>query len=737
MMYNLLYFLQSDSNSLSTYERGDIVPFERLSSNLYSCLKDRTGSKQQFLQSAKKNFEDCKGAKSIAKVFMEKLPSLACSFLELDDDNWLCVKEGRWNDWQMLLQDMSPLLLVISFLWKDLKDRELDEQGRMRILKQNLLHTVLPNSRNRFLNGLKSENGLNDIHIHYVATMEADRAWLYMLIHIDEFRMKTKTIEEKIFRDDKIKNYADLDRRLNQIRKLAEHLTKIVYHPIDDKLIDFGCILNDVNQEGEVVIMHDHPMLSYLDDSVSDLIAEGFLWYKVFDTINEFVEKDSLASLFHYYLVMIGSLRHFLVMAAKNIGLYDFNETLALPYRKSDFDILSVEQIFGNQENNCFHLELRHFPCKSAAIVNVQEVKQKIKEKYSKEFNAVLVATFSKAKDNLKTDEFRHEKLRRAILKKTEKLVSRYRKDYVGIDVAGLDFNAGPEVFSEAFHYLRQKGMNNFTYHVGEDFYHILDGLRNIFEVVEFLEFGENNRLAHVTAAGISPKEWERQFECGILTIPQGIYLDDLIFCYHLIMERRINIDPKKIEKLVKEIDKLSKSIYDHKCTVSDLISAWLLRKESPKEYLRKNSPSPIEELIKDYHDKEIRKKYSSEIDIECLEIFDEDDLVIFQKEIMKLLGERRLVVECLPTSNVYINRYPSFKSYHLKTWLRWKYLEHLTPMPEFVLGSDEIGVFPTNIFIEYANLYDMLKKDSNFSEFQVRNIVKIIANNGKIYSFC
>lgn len=62
-------------------------------------------------------------------------------------------------------------------------------------------------------------------------------------------------------------------------------------------------------------------------------------------------------------------------------------------------------------------------------------------------------------------------------------------------------------------------------------------------------------------------------------------------------------------------------------------------------------------------------------------------------------------------------------KSYHLKTWLKWKY-KNICKVPDIVIGSDEVGTFPTNIANEYACIYDMLKADADFDDVLIDKII-------------
>ncbi len=131
----------------------------------------------------------------------------------------------------------------------------------------------------------------------------------------------------------------------------------------------------------------------------------------------------------------------------------------------------------------------------------------------------------------------------------------------VGIDAANLELATPPEVFAPAFRFLRElpielrvrsrsfpdrhcldreiryladKKRLGMTYHVGEDFRHILSGLRAIYEVMEFLNPQPGDRLGHGTALALKPEIWAEQ--CGYqAVVPKLEWLDTLVWVHHFL----------------------------------------------------------------------------------------------------------------------------------------------------------------------------------------------------------
>lgn len=131
----------------------------------------------------------------------------------------------------------------------------------------------------------------------------------------------------------------------------------------------------------------------------------------------------------------------------------------------------------------------------------------------------------------------------------------------VGIDAANLELATPPEVFAPVFRFLREfpidlggdprqfspylgldasirallgKRRLGMTFHVGEDFRHLLSGLRAICEVVEFLAPNPGDRLGHGTALALSPKHWLEQNGYQAV-VPKLEWLDTLVWVHHFL----------------------------------------------------------------------------------------------------------------------------------------------------------------------------------------------------------
>lgn len=114
-----------------------------------------------------------------------------------------------------------------------------------------------------------------------------------------------------------------------------------------------------------------------------------------------------------------------------------------------------------------------------------------------------------------------------------------------GIDACSPEIWCRPEVFAQAFRYLKDNTsedtllsddgqMSNTlmaTYHVGEDFLDVVDGLRAIDEAILFLNLKCGDRLGHALALGVDVKEWYQSKSYRIM-INKMRFLDDLAWLY-------------------------------------------------------------------------------------------------------------------------------------------------------------------------------------------------------------
>ncbi|MGY1888293.1 adenosine deaminase [Pseudomonas sp. SDT291_1_S447] len=299
-----------------------------------------------------------------------------------------------------------------------------------------------------------------------------------------------------------------------------------------------------------------------------------------------------------------------------------------------------------------------------------------------------------------------------------------------GIDAASNERHAGPEVFAPVFRRMRQAGVRRFTYHAGEDFGHIVSGIRAIHEAVIFLDFDAGCRIGHGTASGLDPKTWW-QAVSGYVVIPAEERLDDLVFAREMLLSTRTHIDSLLL--IEAEIERLSMKIWNDPHITPDLLAeSWKLRSLDPlaqnvsvddvdpnrrfearcfanarqrnanalTHFLRRHGIGASIEELKAARDDEV---VSRENDVLRPKV-----IRTIQNAVLRLLRERSIAIETLPSSNLRISIHQSYNDHHSRNWLGLG--KHPVDGPvSVVIGSDDPGIFATGLRLEYAHLSRML----------------------------
>ncbi len=600
---------------------------------------------------------------------------------------------------------------------------------------------------------------------------------------------------------------------------------------VDDSLSDLISLF--VNGYYKLNDGIDNPFVTYLADNGynigTPLNIEGLMYLLVFSYLIDH-PKDNVAVAFHFYLLILGLFNRLLVQQKHDFGFEEFQKHTVndIRYGCEDTDYKTrFLQLQGNKGCNIAFVEGRFSPKQSETenrkiITNIEDGWKKcwddIKCLLCNEQNKnccckntkcllddkcdlskcckdsdflcqdskqipikipelKLIAHFIKRKDD-GTTIIRHENLRKDIWKRAYilSLMKEHNspgvKHVVGIDAAASEFDASPEVFAPTYRYLKRKGFRHFTYHAGEDFFHLIGGLRRIYEAVDFLNLSYGDRIGHATAAGLSPKTWIDNIGETIF-MRQGEYLDDLVFAYNLIVEDREETLKQKINELAIKIHELYYNIYKHSCSVELISEVWKLRRLCPlhvfagtKEnakclpvydndewcdvamVLQLNSDNSCGcdkdnkneqmderiELLHRYHCPNYRSKYNKIIKVNVTEFFNETELESLQLLVLKFLHEKDIVIETLPTSNVRIGHHHTYDSYHLWNWVRWE--SENKPIPPIVVGTDDAGIFATNIYNEYVNIYCNLIYVHQISRNKALEVIEKLNKNALIYRF-
>lgn len=320
-----------------------------------------------------------------------------------------------------------------------------------------------------------------------------------------------------------------------------------------------------------------------------------------------------------------------------------------------------------------------------------------------------------------------------------------------GIDACAQEIGCRPEVFAPIFRQLRNHVVScegyqvpqlRITYHVGEDFLDMADGLRAIDEAVHFLGMRNGDRLGHATVLGFNAKTWYERKHGRIILFAQD-YLDNVAWMHNKLLECKVSDCDLLKSHLLKEFMAWVYRIYGEdistgKIDIFTYARAWKLRGDLPELY-KKGCYQPdllempnvysttpdfpmewaarkkleIAKLYYQYHfDKNVREAGREIIEVQIPDLYVEGVQKI-QKEMQWQIARKGIGIETNPSSNLAISgmknyaEHPIINLYSLG--LPDSGIEGGAQM--FVsVNTDDQGVFHTSLENEYALLASMME---------------------------
>lgn len=491
----------------------------------------------------------------------------------------------------------------------------------------------------------------------------------------------------------------------------------------------------------------------YEDKHVNGILAgERWFMYKMYQFI--YSKNEHFKRYFNYfyaYPVIKEKIRAELVQTNKNIG---FDNFALYEKRKDDFIEgtayeqhyikMAIEGTLTNQRIRS--LEVRIAPkytaqedCEYIRKFDkyVGENKGKRKELQKKFF---YVFHFIKERDSakiLESDIYCRHKTKRDKLHKQARAIAVFRETYTkeakrlrGIDACAKEIGCRPEVFSHTYRYLKnhkagksaeQIPQLNLTYHIGEDYLDVVDGLRAIEEAVRFLRLDCGSRMGHALALGINVEEYYSVKRNKIL-ISQQDYLDNLVWIYYrikkfelhnynellLAIEQQFNkyfwqiygsnisnegyLNPvmdraKKFFREKNEAISIGYSSRQFKFGLPEYYSAWKLRGDNPECYINGyfremegdsawNQYAVNREYPKEYNIRYTPEcafiyhlyHYSSQVKKEGAKVIEVEInytmvqcIKEIQREMQKWIGRIGIGIECNPSSNYFIGTFERY----------------------------------------------------------------------------
>lgn len=360
----------------------------------------------------------------------------------------------------------------------------------------------------------------------------------------------------------------------------------------------------------------------------------------------------------------------------------------------------------------------------------------------------------------------------------------------VGVDAASDENAMEPWMFSPAYTRMRSKltsrpirtyfhGGNReyssvqnigFTYHVGEDYRHILSGLRHIDEVIERFYYKPGDRLGHALALGADIRRWILETEA--VAMPVQEYMEDLLWVWGKIVHGEVHLSVQ-LEMLEEKILQCAEKIYG---SLSGL-SVRLLYQAYERKFsvahkkwlvqLKKEENEAPKPAVRNIYEKEKPQTYCKIINAKCIgyeglwtverlistiycPVFEErgkqvemvpvrnSELELYeelQEYLQRKVARKGIYIETNPTSNLNIGDMRELLEHPI---FRLSPLKPDTEQGKSILvtiNSDDPAVFNTNVESEFAYVYYALEHAGCAKE-DILHWIDKIRQNGMDGSF-
>lgn len=390
-----------------------------------------------------------------------------------------------------------------------------------------------------------------------------------------------------------------------------------------------------------------------------------------------------------------------------------------------------------------------------------------------------LVAHFIKARWDGE-GPYRHHALRKRlslqaeVLGETLKRWPGLRHWVRGIDAASNELDASAEVFAVCYRACQRAGLTRRTYHAGEDFIHLISGIRAMLDAIELLDLRDGDRIGHGTAMGIHPELWLARSPSTML-VSQGDWLLDLLAAWRLLRDfpehfvcaqyiqrelaagasrvfsREISAQTFEATMGCRHLDpELVRKVLQHRGQLPpDALLEWHSTSGVPPysvsslerfeiqlvEDMRVKNPHALLLYWTWHNDRDLRKHTEAIIEVQS-DILGVSALIALQQALMQRMFDRRVIVETLPSSNVRISLYENFSEHHALRWIKAP-AHAVKGDPEVLvsLGSDDPGIFASDLSGELYHLYAVLRQEGDSDQQALARLAQV-NERGRQYAF-
>lgn len=577
--------------------------------------------------------------------------------------------------------------------------------------------------------------------------------------------------------------------RINDVLSCDNLMEMLSYAKVAQEYIDslgYSMARIYVNPSCQTKYIPDYAILGNDQSVFSVLGGERRLMYNIFQKIYSgeyFCEKKS--ALFYLYILIKDELRREMVQVNHSLGFENFSDYQS---RKSMFiqegsvyEHLLAQMAVGtfmNDSKSKRYVEMRIAPRKTTTedIRQIQQNDKYIvnntfapkliisKDNYHYIYHFIKLKDYELCKPDCYTDFSllpRHADLRKNIetqAKAIGGLMNSGHEDskrLVGIDAANSELCCRPEVFARAYRYLSQpfgsfshsQSVNlGKTYHVGEDFYDVIDGLRAVDEVLNFLGFRNGDRLGHALSLGVDVDYYYERHNFRVNATRQ-VLLDNIVWLF--IHSQRLDCASSVLAYLQELYSIYFHQVFPKEIAMVDVFTyyqSWLLRGDSPYCYL-KGEVAIGTDIAIEILDGWNKVAFNHNVDVEyarknkdacklyymyhfCMEVRrngEKSEVLRIKPEYRKslmmaiknvqqqLLGQieqLHISIECNPSSNFAIGGIQRYDEHPIVKFnnhgLSSPYPHHAVSVS---INTDDAGIFSTSLEREYSLMALALEK--------------------------
>lgn len=583
--------------------------------------------------------------------------------------------------------------------------------------------------------------------------------------------------------------------KVNDLQQTIETSLNIYGKPYSDEMTGKTARLDYAIIEGMTVPRGKQEMCAY-----SLLSGERHILYRTLTGIyNGTYDNGVVATLFYIYLLIKNEIRHEISQLNETVGFHNFSiyedrkMLFVKPheeYKKAAIH-LAVASFFGEHEKGSRYHEARITPEVSDAeednVVekNIREIEFNDDAIENRMFRTRddaehgiwdyrYIYHFIKDEDDMEDGKLdaveRHHHLREKVKQQAigicdlrnslerNKYDELYADRVVGIDAANSEIYCRPEVFAQAFRFLRRHEIRHkekqhpqdlgITYHVGEDFMDVVDGLRAVDEAIQFLPLQEGDRIGHGLVLGVDVKEYYRIRNYTVAKSLQ-MHIDDAAWLWDKMTQMGIRNASKDV--LERHFGKCFRRVYPHyggTPSIDLYRSSMLLRGDNPQCYDAVGKVTNKYDRVTGWGNKalvrskvcdEARKQReacklyymyhfdkNAKINGRTFETWEMDEEMIrtiekVQENLLRQVEIAGIAIECNPTSNFKIGEIERYDQHPITKFrtIGWKKSKYQVSAS---INTDDKGVFVTSIEREYALIAHALIRKYRYEGGELTN---------------